>query len=200
MAGPAQAAYRLEKRGPHTSVTFVHLACSGATITDGIVGPHAGIEDSADRGTDDRYVDHLYGGDGGSSTNPVTGGADLLDFRPRPTDPASWHRAVDAEPGDPSGRQHSQGIDWLSGGFDRGVLQGDVSDNGPNQGDPLMDWTGAYDPVHPLLGGLRRLKMTSASSARRCRRWSSSSPTPTASARRSTTSARAARPGGGSSG
>lgn len=43
MAGPAQAAYRLEKRDRHTSVTFVHLACSGATITDGIVGPY-GIE------------------------------------------------------------------------------------------------------------------------------------------------------------
>ena len=33
-AGPAQAAAYLEEQDPHTSVTFVHLACSGAKIED----------------------------------------------------------------------------------------------------------------------------------------------------------------------
>ncbi|MHA3700622.1 Calx-beta domain-containing protein [Jatrophihabitans sp. YIM 134969] len=42
LAGPAQAALRLEKRDPHSSVTFVHLACSGATIADGVLGPYEG--------------------------------------------------------------------------------------------------------------------------------------------------------------
>jgi Ca2+-binding RTX toxin-like protein len=44
LAGPAQAARRLEKRDPHTSVTFVHLACSGAEITAGLLQPYAGID------------------------------------------------------------------------------------------------------------------------------------------------------------
>jgi hypothetical protein len=43
----AQAARLLEERDPRTSVTFVHLACSGATIPKGILGPYAGIEPGA---------------------------------------------------------------------------------------------------------------------------------------------------------
>jgi hypothetical protein len=39
-----QAARILEERDPHTSVSFVHLACSGATIWEGVVGPYEGIE------------------------------------------------------------------------------------------------------------------------------------------------------------
>ncbi|MEZ5297063.1 MAG: hypothetical protein R2697_12535 [Ilumatobacteraceae bacterium] len=44
LAGPAQAALRLEQRDPHSSVTFVHTACSGARITRGILGTYQGIE------------------------------------------------------------------------------------------------------------------------------------------------------------
>jgi hypothetical protein len=44
-AGPARAALQLERRDPQTSVTFVHLACSGATITHGLLGSYAGAED-----------------------------------------------------------------------------------------------------------------------------------------------------------
>lgn len=43
-AGQAQAALALEEADPHTSVTFVHLACSGAEITPGILSPYAGVE------------------------------------------------------------------------------------------------------------------------------------------------------------
>ncbi|HEX3337262.1 MAG TPA: Calx-beta domain-containing protein [Jatrophihabitans sp.] len=48
LAGPAQAAIRLEQRDPHTSVTFLHLACSGATIDVGLLGPYEGIEPKID--------------------------------------------------------------------------------------------------------------------------------------------------------
>ena len=39
LAGPAQAALEIERADPHTSVTFVFLAASGATIHDGMTGP-----------------------------------------------------------------------------------------------------------------------------------------------------------------
>lgn len=39
-AGPAKAALRAEKRSAQTSVTFIHLACSGATLTKGVLGPY----------------------------------------------------------------------------------------------------------------------------------------------------------------
>ena len=47
LAAQVQAARLLEERDPRTSVTFVHLACSGATIGTGIIGPYAGIEPGA---------------------------------------------------------------------------------------------------------------------------------------------------------
>jgi lysophospholipase L1-like esterase len=45
-ASPAQAAERIEADDQHTSVTFVHLACSGATIPDGVLGTYDGAERS----------------------------------------------------------------------------------------------------------------------------------------------------------
>jgi hypothetical protein len=43
----AQTALRLERQDRRTSVTFVHLACSGATIHNGILGRYRGIEPTA---------------------------------------------------------------------------------------------------------------------------------------------------------
>jgi PKD repeat protein len=43
-AGSAQAAKRLEQDDPRTSVTFVHLACSGASIVYGLLGRYTGVE------------------------------------------------------------------------------------------------------------------------------------------------------------
>ena len=52
-AGPARAAHRLERSDPHTSVTFIQLACSGAAIVD---SPEvAGIDDPATGGLLDQY-------------------------------------------------------------------------------------------------------------------------------------------------
>lgn len=39
----AQTARMVERRDPRTSVTFVHLACSGASIARGLLGPYGGI-------------------------------------------------------------------------------------------------------------------------------------------------------------
>jgi Ca2+-binding RTX toxin-like protein len=99
-----------------------------------------------DRGVNDEFVDVLFGGRG-LKTDPVTGGADLLDFRPRPgVDPAAWLDATDTEAGDPiAAHQHHQGIDWIYGGWDRDVMQANIADNGPNAGDRLLDWSGAYN-------------------------------------------------------
>ena len=42
LSGQARAALALEQADPHTSVTFVHLSCSGATITTGLQGDYGG--------------------------------------------------------------------------------------------------------------------------------------------------------------
>lgn len=47
ISGQAQAAKALEDADPHTSVTLVHLSCSGATISEGLIGPYAGVEPPA---------------------------------------------------------------------------------------------------------------------------------------------------------
>lgn len=106
----------------------------------------ADLDCNGDRGADDRYVDYLFGGNG-LRTDPVTGGADVLDYRPRPgSDPVAWFEATNTRGTDPtSEHQHHQGIDWIYGGWDRDVMQADIADNGPNPGDRLMDWTGAYN-------------------------------------------------------
>ncbi len=41
-AGPSQAALAIERADARSSVTFVHLACSGATIEAGLLGPYDG--------------------------------------------------------------------------------------------------------------------------------------------------------------
>jgi PKD repeat protein len=43
-AGPAQAAAQMGTSFAHTSVTFIHLACSGAQIFDGLLFPFSGQE------------------------------------------------------------------------------------------------------------------------------------------------------------
>ena len=43
-AASAQAALALEKSNPQVPVTFVHLACSGATINSGVLGPQTGAK------------------------------------------------------------------------------------------------------------------------------------------------------------
>jgi Ca2+-binding RTX toxin-like protein len=104
--------------------------------------------------TRNNLLDIVFGGYGGSSASPggqITGGSDVIDWRPRPgTDPASWLAIThtDNDTSDPAttlDNQHHQGLDWIYGGWDRDVMQGDVGKNGPDFGDRLMDWVGAYN-------------------------------------------------------
>lgn len=44
LSGQVQAAAQLARSDPHSSVTFIHLPCSGATIETGLIGPYDGIE------------------------------------------------------------------------------------------------------------------------------------------------------------
>jgi hypothetical protein len=100
-------------------------------------------------GTNGEWIDIMFGGYGSTNTEA---GADILDYQPRPgIDPAVWFTMVagyaDTSPGNAGveGRQHHHGTDWLYGGWDRDVLQGDVAANGPNDGDKLLDWNGTYN-------------------------------------------------------
>jgi Ca2+-binding RTX toxin-like protein len=60
-------------------------------------------------------------------------------------DPCSWFEMTNLDDADVANNQHHQGIDWQYGGWDRDVLQGDVADNGPNDGDRLLDWNGTFN-------------------------------------------------------
>ncbi|HEV7769708.1 MAG TPA: GDSL-type esterase/lipase family protein [Solirubrobacterales bacterium] len=58
-AGPAQAAKLIEEDDRQSSVTFVHLACSGATIPRGLLGPYGGAEPVAGEPLLEAQVDEL---------------------------------------------------------------------------------------------------------------------------------------------
>ncbi|MDC5696918.1 calcium-binding protein [Intrasporangium calvum] len=128
-----------------------------------------GSFDPASRGDNDRFVDHVFGGRGESDpAKQDILGSDVIDLRPRggsssctsqdwPTttgtkknnpvtnDPCLWFEMTDTHDGDVADNNHHQGTDWLYGGWDRDVMQGDVAANGPNPGDRLIDWSGVYN-------------------------------------------------------
>jgi hypothetical protein len=102
-----------------------------------------------DPGVNGQWIDVMFGGFGANATEA---GADIIDYQPRPgVDPAIWFTMVagyaDSAPENTGveGRQHHHGTDWEYGGWDRDVLQGDVTANGPNSGDKLLDWNGTYN-------------------------------------------------------
>jgi hypothetical protein len=129
-----------------------------------------GAFDPDSRGTNDRFVDHVFGGVGESNPAKIdVAGSDILDFNPRGTypggcaagdwpvttngvtvDPCLWFQLTGkaddtADPATWANNQHHQGTDWIYGGWDRDVMQADVAENGPNPGDRLIDWNGAYN-------------------------------------------------------
>jgi len=97
------------------------------------------------RGTNDKFVDYLFGGYGGPPGSGDESAADILDYRPRVgIDPAIWFEVTSTGAGVPvADHQHHQGVDWIYGGWDRDVLEADQAANGPNPGDRLIDWPGA---------------------------------------------------------
>ena len=110
-------------------------ALDGATAC-----PNLGV-----RGTNDKFVDYLFGGYGGPPGSGDESAADILDYRPRPgIDPAIWFEVTSTGVGLPvADHQHHQGVDWIYGGWDRDVMEADQAANGPNPGDRLIDWPGA---------------------------------------------------------
>ena len=110
-------------------------------------------------------IDHVFGGVGESDPGKQDIlGSDILDFNPRGSypsdctdddwpattgsttiDPCEWFVMTDKNDADPSNNNHHQGTDWIYGGWDRDVMQGDVTANGPNPGDRLIDWNGVYN-------------------------------------------------------
>jgi hypothetical protein len=157
--------------GDGEDVLWGGLGCDpvlDATAPDCLTG---GVFDPSSRGTGDRFVDHLFGGAGESDpAKQDILGSDLLDVRPRGSytpgtgctlgdwpvttgtkkaavtiDPCLWFEMTDMDDADPSNDNHHQGVDWIYGGWDRDVMQGDVTANGPNGGDRLIDWNGAYN-------------------------------------------------------
>ncbi|MEV4410949.1 calcium-binding protein [Catellatospora sp. NPDC049609] len=126
----------------------------------------AGAFDPDARGDRDRFVDHVFGGAGATDGPSIAGvlGSDLLDFMPRGShpgactanpwpqttggvtvDPCSWFTMTGMDNASDADNQHHHGTDWIYGGWDRDVLQADVAQNGPNPGDRLLDWNGAYN-------------------------------------------------------
>lgn len=104
--------------------------------------------------------DRIFGDDnddalwGGADNDHTYGGnhADDLDVRPRLAKPASGSNQPPEHPGDPAERfliavegDGYDGIDHLYGGWHRDVLQANVGDNGPVNGDRAIDWGGVYN-------------------------------------------------------
>jgi hypothetical protein len=133
-----------------------------------LLGDTCAAADLSDRGVGDKWIDHVFGGVGAVSGPSIAGalGSDMLDWNPRGTyapgtgcttnpwpqetpgttlDPCAWFEMVDKHDADPTNNTHHHGTDWQYGGWDRDVLQADVGQNGPNPGDRLLDWSGAYN-------------------------------------------------------
>ena len=128
----------------------------GDNGSDVLWGGRGNVDGSADQGTDRSLIDRVFGGRGGNANQGagiVTGGADIIDYKPRTSgefiDPQSWVDATapydDGAAGGSSVPQHHHGTDWLYGGWDRDVLEADQAAPGPNVGDRLWDWTGSYN-------------------------------------------------------
>ncbi len=119
-----------------------------------------------DPATADR--DMLFGGDGGDAMwggrdNDILMGGhgdDNLDVRPReatdngrnganfrliPRDPSSWFTWAVPE--------NFQDVDFIYGGWDRDAMQADQAANGPDPGDRLADWAGAFNVMYVCPAG-----------------------------------------------
>jgi Ca2+-binding RTX toxin-like protein len=80
-----------------------------------------------------RGHDHTYGGRGD----------DMLEVRPDPNNavnfPPEWSAWAEADV------ESFHDVDFVYGGYDQDAMQANIADNGPNFGDRLFDWVGAYN-------------------------------------------------------
>ena len=149
----------------------------------------------ADPGLKGEFVDHLMGGKDedvidwrprgtygpGTTRTCVVGTAPAATKKGGPTyDPCTWFEMTDRDNDVASdvstrdGNQHHQGIDWIYGGWDRDVMQGDQSANGPNPGDRLIDWSGVYNlysHCNAAYGGFNDIRIPSPSMEKFVQEW-----------------------------
>ncbi|WP_165354482.1 calcium-binding protein [Nocardioides glacieisoli] len=152
----------------------------------------------ADPGVNGEWVDHLMGGKdedvidwrprglfGTLSGTTYTGRTCSTSAIPATTkkdgttDPCSWFEMTDraddiASAVSRANNQHHQGIDWIYGGWDRDVMQGDQSANGPNPGDRLIDWSGVYNlysHCNAAYGGFNDIRIPSPSMEKFVQEW-----------------------------
>ncbi|MPZ60943.1 MAG: hypothetical protein GEU93_06540 [Propionibacteriales bacterium] len=146
----------------------------GGRGCDPNLGDTCTADDLSDRDDDgnisngEKWLDHVFGGTGATDGPSIEGalGADLLDWNPRGShdpgtgcttaqwpeetpgttlDPCAWFEMTEKHDANPANDQHHHGTDWIYGGWDRDILQADVGANGPNPGDRLLDWNGAFN-------------------------------------------------------
>lgn len=151
-------------------------AATADCLSDGVFDPSA-------RGEGDRFVDLVFGGAGEPDVDQQNVlGSDIIDWAPRggyanctsedwpatagttSNDPCAWFEMTDTDDAEPANDQHHHGVDWIYGGLDRDVMQGNVTANGPNAGDRLMDSTGAYNlysHCNAAYGGFNDLRVMS---------------------------------------
>jgi Ca2+-binding RTX toxin-like protein len=167
--------------------------------------PNCGTDPSSFRGANDKFVDYTFGGKGGTSQTSLKGdaGADILDWQPRgsyPTncstdpwpqtlsktatvDPCDWFLMTNtyndgSTPSTDASHRDNQthsGIDWMYGGWDRDIMQADQADEGPNTGDRLLDWNGAYNlysHCNPSYGGFNDVRQLSPAELTFIQQWS----------------------------
>ena len=153
----------------------------------------------ADPGVNGEWVDHLMGGkdedvidwrprgtygtlSGTTYVNRTcsTSAIPATTKKDGTTDPCSWFEMTGRDndvAGNAQSRadnQHHQGIDWIYGGWDRDVMQGDQSANGPNPGDRLIDWSGVYNfysHCNAAYGGFNDIRIPSPSMEAFVQQW-----------------------------
>ena len=150
-----------------------------------------------DAGTEGQHIDHLAGGkdqdvidwrprgvygtrlgDPTRTCSPIT--VPTTTKKDGTTDPCAWFEMTDRAD-DVAGaistfenNQHHQGIDWIYGGWDRDVMQGNLSQNGPNPGDRLIDWSGVYNlysHCNAAYGGFNDVRIPNPSIEAFLREW-----------------------------
>lgn len=144
--------------------------------TGGQFDPHS-------RGENDRFLDHSFGGQGadildfnprGSTATPGTTCSNTdqplttgSGKNAKTVDPCVWLQFTNkgddtSDPATLRNNQHHHGTDWMYGGWDRDVMQGNVTNNGPNVGDRMIDWTGAYNlytHCNAAYGGMNDIRL-----------------------------------------
>jgi hypothetical protein len=123
-------------------------------------GPLPGVQYVIDPNAASADVDRLFGGDsnGTGTVDPVLGGNgdgiwggrgddhsyggrgdDMLDVHPDAQFPATWTAWAETD------IESFHDIDIVYGGYDQDAMQANIANNGPVNGDRMLDWAGVYN-------------------------------------------------------